>query len=60
MAIFKVAMFTKHCEGLKNPLHAAAKNLDFVRGLEPPHYLVLGFQGFRVSSGWFRVGLGFV
>ena len=30
----------KTLRGLKNPLYAAAENVDFVRGLEPPCYLV--------------------
>jgi hypothetical protein len=38
VTIFKLSMFTKH-NGFKNPLHAAAENVQFVRGLEPPCYL---------------------
>ena len=30
----------KTLRGLNNPLHGGAENVDFVRGLEPPWYLV--------------------
>ena len=46
----------KTLQGLKNPLHVAAENVDFVRGLEPPCYFVFKpkLSGFNLENTFFE------
>ena len=54
---FQTINVHKPLRGFNNPLHAAAENLHFVRGIEPPHCHVYGWYINRCKPSIHMAGL---
>jgi hypothetical protein len=54
---FQTINVHKTLRGFNNPLHAAAENLHFVRGIEPPHCHVYGWYINRCKPSIHMAGL---